>query len=85
MSGDAPRSLGRASERPVLSFAPTSLRGDATDRADVSCRAGPARELAQATASLKELMRADAETRGRVEKLARDGMGVDVLGGALAA
>ncbi len=37
------------------------------------------------TASLKELMCAAAETRGRVDKLARDGVGVDVLGGVLAA
>ena len=68
-----------------MSFASTSPGGEATDRADGSFRAGPARELAEATASLKELMCADAETRGRVDKLARDGVGVDVLGGVLAA
>jgi ubiquinone biosynthesis protein Coq4 len=39
----------------------------------------------EAGVAVKELMRADADTRSRVEKLARDGAGVDVLVGALAA
>jgi hypothetical protein len=39
----------------------------------------------EAGVAVKELMRADADTRRRVEKLARDGAGVDALVGALAA
>jgi hypothetical protein len=39
----------------------------------------------EAGVPLKDLMRADTETRGRVEKLARDGAAVDVLLGTLAA
>lgn len=39
----------------------------------------------EAGVPLKQLMRADAETRGRVEKLAREGAKVDVLVGTLAA
>ena len=34
---------------------------------------------------LKELMRASTDTRSRVEKLAREGAGLDVMVGALAA
>ncbi len=38
----------------------------------------------EAGVPVKQLMRADVDTRGRVEKLARDGAEVDVLMGALA-
>jgi hypothetical protein len=38
----------------------------------------------EAGVPVRDLMRADADTRSRVEKLARDGAGVDVLVGALA-
>ena len=61
------------------------IRKDPDQGAARSARFHPGGSLGRRLLTVKDLMRTDTDTRSRVEKLARDGAGVDILVGALGA